>query len=1240
MDKSLAKEFFEISEEICNILHLKHYEKSKINSLIDNLNSKPYKTHLLVSKHDATNLVSTLCRNIMPTDNLLTDKTSHLLNSIITKQNLQFNDDFLRNVLSWHMGCLKSCSIHILPDILYNTQCIIQYNPLAASPIIEDLIGKRGILLNYIKNFSSISLDNPLQITLLSLKCIGSITQICDDKSGELTNAISQEIKENLFQTVISFLQNGGCEIFKSDDFFYYKVVIAALRVLSQLCLHGHNVNIPLPELMGISKHFILLGLVPQPTRWTSIMPAQQTIAPVPIVHNTGGKGKKQKLRKHRNNAIDSLKKEIPVSDRSLMNDVGHFDNNSAYTPASLDFLDTPKGQTTAWPLTSDSDVSDIENAQEAKLIALKSRVRLSASNLMLVLVKVTEKRDMFGYWWALLPDSPDWSNCEASKETLTYCAVKDPIASCRANVLSVILSLLSGSKMYLSQAEISKKVTESFIPFSVTLGFTITNLHKVLVTILDSERVASVNLVALKCSAALVQATPYHKMKEGLISELVRSCRKFLVHRDVTLQVGALITMGCVLSINPTVDEVLKSVEKDNVQTKSATSEHNATKSSLADDDFEECYSDDEMFVATEENAVDDANTTHTHYFKSWILDICLKNMGWTFRGGEIVKCLPAPTPVILESLRVISAACTAHWAALAAARGAQLGALLGELLRQPELALQAARALAALAAASASSAACTAHWAALAAAWGAQLGALLGELLRQLELALQAARALAALAAASASSAAYTAHWAALAAARGAQLGALLGELLLALRAYYIRVISAACTAHWAALAAARGPQLGALLGELLRQPELALQAARALAALAAASASSDETEESLPLTQLVPMWEKLITPLSAILQSPDNPPAKVAVCDCIANIGERCYKELPRRLQVVCCTLLVGSCSDEEAAVRAASVRALAMMLMYRTHREDIYFVCDCGENILRALAEPSLFVRTKAAWALGNLSDALVLNLEDPDIDDIDGDLLRRLLKVSVDCATDNDKVKMSAPRALGNLLRLIKEQDLERDPELKPLCALAIRKLVDLTGKGNTMKVRWNACRAIGNVLKNDSMYTCFSGWENQVLPCLFVLSKECKNLKVRINAATALRAVRTRSQYGDQFAPVWRGVMAAMESAAIFDDFSEYKHKDNLIEQLCVTLSHMCCLLKQSDLADILDPLVFHYDCAKSLFTQLCHRLPPENPSCIVILEAAKYVTMSLTAESDAQQQALATLQEIFIWDM
>lgn len=96
----------------------------------------------------------------------------------------------------------------------------------------------------------------------------------------------------------------------------------------------------------------------------------------------------KQKLRKQRNNAIESLKKEIPVSDHSLMKDVDNFENNAAYKPASRNFLEPQKGKS-YWMLTSDSDMSDVENSREVKLIALRSRVRQSASNLFLVLVKV-----------------------------------------------------------------------------------------------------------------------------------------------------------------------------------------------------------------------------------------------------------------------------------------------------------------------------------------------------------------------------------------------------------------------------------------------------------------------------------------------------------------------------------------------------------------------------------------------------------------------------------------------------------------------------------------------------------------------------------------------------------------------------------------------------------------------------------------------------------------------------------
>ncbi|KAI8436833.1 hypothetical protein MSG28_010288, partial [Choristoneura fumiferana] len=942
MGTSSPRNFSIISSELCNLLYVKPYDREKINLLIDELNSKPYKSELFVRKQDAVIILTALCLNIKPMDDVLAAKTSHLIHSILTKQNLQFDSEYLQKVVFWHIQCLKMCSNMVISDILHSLQCVLQISPQAGQK----------------------------------------------------------------------------------------------------------NINVPLPELMGISRYFLVYGLVVQGSKPEKLMPAQQTIAAVPYTTNRNPKGgKKQKLRKQRNNAIESLKKEIPVSDRSLMKEVENFDSSSTYKPASENYLEPQKAKT-YWVLTSDSDASDVESSREAKLFALKSRVRQSASNLLLVLIKITEKRDMFGYWWALLPDAPEvdhWVATDAAKKTLAYCAVTDPTSNNRASVLSVVLALLSGSRMYLTQAEVSKKDTASFIPFSVSLGYIITCMHKVLTGILDSERSHAVILVALKCSAALVQATPYFKMNHGLISELVRSSRKFLVHKDITLQVGALITMGCVLSVDPKVDEILKAIEKDSVSTKPSNELKDNKTISEECDDFEEGYSDDEMFIAVEQNC-EEITKEDTHYFKSWILDICFKNLGWAFKDNEVIKCKPSAIPVILESLQVLSAIAFHHMPDLIHLHLTLLADVLYEMLQH--------------------------------------------------------------------------------------------------------------------------------------EHQDVTLQAAKTT-----------------------------------------------------SIIGDAIQK------LVLCCTLLVGSCSDEEATVRAAAVRALAMTVMFQTLREDIGFVSDCGENILRALAEPSLVVRTKAAWALGNLSDALVLNIDDPEIDDIDDRLLVRLLEVSVRCAGDNDKVKMSAMRGLGNILRLIKQDNLKRDPQLKTLCEEAIGKLLDCACKVSNMKVRWNACYALGNAMRNDDLFTCFSGWQSQVFSNLCTLTRECKNLKVRINAAVALRAPSLRTQYGEHYSLVWRGVLAAMENAANVDDFTEYKHKDNLIEQLSVTLAHLCCQLKESDLTEILDPLVFHCDCAKSLLAQLCHKLPPENTSCLKILEAAKYVTVDLTAANDTQSQSLSILQDIFIWD-
>lgn len=62
-----------------------------------------------------------------------------------------------------------------------------------------------------------------------------------------------------------------------------------------------------------------------------------------------------------------------------------------------------------------------------------------------------------------------------------------------------------------------------------------------------------------------------------------------------------------------------------------------------------------------------------------------------------------------------------------------------------------------------------------------------------------------------------------------------------------------------------------------------------------------------------------------------------------------------------------------------------------------------------------------------------------------------------------------------------------------------------------------------------------------------------------KNLKVRINAALALASPSSRNHYGRFFIPVWIALLKALEHSQHVDDFNEYKHRDNLIEQVSIT---------------------------------------------------------------------------------
>lgn len=70
-----------------------------------------------------------------------------------------------------------------------------------------------------------------------------------------------------------------------------------------------------------------------------------------------------------------------------------------------------------------------------------------------------------------------------------------------------------------------------AFTPFSMVLGLMIKELHKGICLALN-EKSVPVLVQLLKCLAALVQATPYHKMGQGLITKIVRNVKPFVYHK------------------------------------------------------------------------------------------------------------------------------------------------------------------------------------------------------------------------------------------------------------------------------------------------------------------------------------------------------------------------------------------------------------------------------------------------------------------------------------------------------------------------------------------------------------------------------------------------------------------------------------------------------------------------------------------------------------------------------------
>ncbi|KAG7209059.1 hypothetical protein KM043_015216 [Ampulex compressa] len=371
----------------------------------------------------------------------------------------------------------------------------------------------------------------------------------------------------------------------------------------------------------------------------------------------------------------------------------------------------------------------------------------------------------------------------------------------------------------------------------------------------------------------------------------------------------------------------------------------------------------------------------------------------------------------------------------------------------------------------------------------------------------------------------------------------------------------------------------------------------------------------------------WDIIFEPMMEVTQSPHTI-LREAAYDCLGSIGSNIFTQFTRERTISLITVLLSAVRDEESAVRAAGLRALGMLVTFSSAEKETGFLMDLADVIYSTANDKNLGVRVKGAWALANLCDCLLRRKTQDDSEPLPLDvLLPKLYQVSIQASKDSDKVKCNAVRALGTILHLCPERHILHD------ISLGLDTLITCAILGNDMKVRWNACRAIGLILSCNPDNVLPPLWKDQVFPALCSLICDSPNFKVRTNAAWALYSCNSYDKY---IAMLWKTIALAFENSQHVPSYVEYPHRDALVQQLCLTLSHVAACTEVSELQSVWAEIGNHVQDISNYMKQFQETIVPEKLDDLIKAKSQlqQYVKNAPTSEERKIAQTLASIFE------
>ncbi|XP_076381767.1 HEAT repeat-containing protein 6 isoform X2 [Megalopta genalis] len=578
-----------ITEKLHILLNGKHNEIKLINNYLCDLNKLDYRFVTSSNSDRLQLLIKQLCIIATPMEIDLITSTSKLLVNVI-QNNVKLQYQTIASVMQWISVISETGSPDICKDVNNVMKCFlinIDFNDI--NHYFQILLEKEKLLKND-----------------LLLSCLEAfLTSKCNERY------IRQEFIFATKNIVLNILSSSLQLIRKNDSKLYYaKDLTLCLRIIHIIIVNKqlpHSIDF-MGEILGIVQALLFYGIeeyelvMPQCLRPAAMnLPEQIHVIPkCKNLKNHKTKGKKQSIKK----TSKELKNNITTECKNI----------SMHS--------------------SDSDISDTESANSMYAI---SKVRLEAIHLLQVLVENSQSREIFGFWPQIVA-----TGSQSDARVLTRCILKEPISKVKQSMLNTLTELLIDAKPFLVHAEDTYHT--SFITFFGTVGSMIKELHFTLSLVLSSDKNIAVLTSALKCSTALIQGTPYARLKTGLATKLMRNCSPYIFHKDATICVAALSTFEAVASCDPLTPEIFNILAKQSKLDTEAEQIHlNASHSDNTEGEEEGEEVDIEDLKINESSGYENKLLKGTNV--CFLIHVCLKNI-----SNKMMSL-----PVRLQSLKLL---------------------------------------------------------------------------------------------------------------------------------------------------------------------------------------------------------------------------------------------------------------------------------------------------------------------------------------------------------------------------------------------------------------------------------------------------------------------------------------------------------------------------------------------------------------------------------------------------------